>query len=183
MATDWKIKKRDETCSRCEQDFDEGQGLFSVLRVEPESFGREDQCAPCFQTDDTRSPDTVFWRTRYRPKAKRGLALDFESILRLFLALDGREEDRLRELRYLLALLLMRKKRLKLVRVKRADSGEWMVLRRPRHSEVMDVAVFDLTPERAAELRVELEQIFEGAGSEDLLAAAQEAGTASESAE
>jgi len=94
--------------------------------------------------------------------------VDFDSIEKLFLALEGREEPRLAELRFLLSLLLMRKRRIKMVRVKRTEEAEFMICRRPRREEIYRVQVFDLTSERAAELKAELERIFEGAGAEEL---------------
>jgi hypothetical protein len=104
------------------------------------------------------------------PRLLRGA--DFEALEGLFLALEGREEPALRELRYLLALLLMRKKRVKLVRTARRDDGEAMLLRRPRRTEELVVYVFDLPPERAQVLRDKLRAIFEGAEVAELLGAA-----------
>ncbi len=168
---EWKTPKKDEGCGTCERTFEDGEAHFSILLLNPDSLGREDRCLPCFEEDEGLPKDLVFWRTRRKLRKKRGLAVDFDSVERLFHALDGREEERLAELRFLLSLLLMRKKRVKLVRVKRlADGGgEWMVLRRPRREESLQVRVFDLTPERAGELRDELEKIFEGAGAEELM--------------
>lgn len=168
---DWKTPKKEAGCGGCARPFEDGEAHFSILLLGPESLSREDRCRACFEGGDSLHEDLVFWRTRRRIAAKRGLAVDFDSVERLFLALEGREEERLAELRFLLSLLLMRKKRLKLVRLKRleGEGGEWMVLRRPRREESLLVRVFDLAPERAQALRDELERIFEGAGSEDLM--------------
>ena len=171
----WKTPKREPACAGCDHEFEEGEAHFSFLLLSEEAFGREDRCLSCFDSvEESRDGEVareslVFWRTRRRPSKKRGLALDFESVERLFLALEGRSEERLLELRFLLSLLLMRKKRLKLVRVKRGSEGEAMILRRPRRDEALTVRVFDLTPDRAEALRAELEKIFEGAGAEDLV--------------
>ena len=169
---DWKIHRKDESCTRCERTFEEGEALFSVLRISGEGLSRDDLCRTCFPAgeDEGTGEDLIWWRTRRRPQARRGLAVDFEAVEGLFLALGGREEEQLRELRYLLALLLMRKRRLKLIRVKRRADGELMIVRRPRRKEELEVFVFDLTPERAEELRGQLEGLFEGAGIEDVLA-------------
>jgi len=171
---DWKIQGRTPGCARCERPFEDGEAHFSLLLVGEESFGREDRCVACFEAGEAPAEDAVFWRTRRRVQAKRGLAVDFESVEHLFLALEGRTEPRLAELRYLLSLLLMRKKRVKLVRVRRDADGEWMIVRRPRRDESLRVKVFELTAERAGELRAELERIFEGAGAEDLVLPAED---------
>lgn len=168
---DWKTPKQGPACAACDHEFEEGESHFSLLLLDEDSFGREDRCLGCFEDMETDQEASahVFWRTRRKPPRRRGLALDFESVERLFLALEGRTEERLGELRFLLSLLLMRKKRLKLVRVKRSAEGEAMILRRPRRDESLSVRVFDLTPDRTEALRAELEKIFEGAGAEDLV--------------
>ncbi len=173
--SDWKVKRQESACAGCAHAFEEGEAYFSILTIDGEALGREDRCAPCFPAPpegpaEERARERIWWRTRRRPRSRRGLAVDFEAIEALFLALDGHEADRLRELRYLLSLLLMRKRRLKLVRVLRSGEGEAMVVRRPRRQEEQRVDVFDLTPERMDALRRELERIVEGAGAEDVLA-------------
>jgi hypothetical protein len=98
------------------------------------------------------------------PGARRGgrrRLLAHESIEALFNALEPRVETRLRELRFLLALLLMRKRRLKVVRIVKKDDGEAFAVRRPRRDEELTVYVFELTPERQAELREELVRLFD----------------------
>ena len=170
--SDWKLQRREYACAECERVFADGEAYFSVLTIDEGSFGREDWCATCFPSRPAPSEERepIWWRTRRRAASKRGLAVDFEAIEALFLALEGRTDERLCELRYLLSLLLMRKRRLKLVRVLRREGGEAMVVRRPRRQEEHEVLVFDLTPERMEALRRELERIVEGAGAEDVLA-------------
>ncbi len=171
--SDWKIHRHGEGCLVCERAFEDEERHFSILLFSEESLGRQDRCLRCFEEWDDRPEDLIFWRTRRRVQKKRGLAVDFESIERLFSALEPRSEERLRELRYLLSLMLLRKKRLKLLRGRRTDGAEFLVVRRPRHTEEILVEVFDLSPERTAALRAELERIFEGAGAEDLLVPAE----------
>jgi hypothetical protein len=164
---DWKIHRREERCACCEAPFREGEHHFSILLFGAAGFEREDRCPICFAGGEA-SGELVFWRTEHRPRERRGLALDFDSIERLFLALAGRGEECLAELGYLLALLLLRKKRLKLVRVVRLEAGERLVVRQPRRTEELQVPVFDLSPERAEELRRDLERVFDGEIATDL---------------
>jgi hypothetical protein len=169
---DWKIHSKNENCTRCERPFEEEEVLYSLLRFSEEGLSREDRCGECFREEAEGDPDApIWWRTRRRIESGRRFAVDFEAVEGLFGALEGREEERLRELRYLLSLLLMRKRRLKLVRVRRLADGEVMVVRRPRRKEALEVEVFDLTAERAGELRGQLEGLFEGAPLEEVLKA------------
>jgi len=168
--SDWRIKKWHNGCADCGREFEEEEAFYSFLLLEAEAFGREDRCVACFEKGGARSGSSIFWKTRRPPEGKRRLALDFEVVEQLFMALRDREEERLQELAYLLSLLLLRKKRLKLVRVSRDEAGEAMVLRRPRRTEALSVRVFDLPEERAGVLRDELARIFEGAEISELLA-------------
>jgi len=70
--------------------------------------------------------------------------------------------ERLEQLRYLLSLLLIRKRRLMLVRAVRRGDGEALVLRRPRRQEQIEVRAFDLEPEQMEAVRAELQRLFEG---------------------
>lgn len=167
---DWKIHHRKEGCARCEREFGEGEAHYSVLSIRESTLERDDLCATCFRDrpGEGAAEELIWWRTRRPVAQQRGLAVDFETVERLFHALGSREEERLRELRYLFCLLLMRKRRLKLVRVvRRGDGGEAMLVRRPRRKDEIEVEVFDLTPERTGELRGELEALFEGAELEE----------------
>lgn len=105
-----------------------------------------------------------YWFTRHFQGKKR-LQLDLGTLEQLFLQLETRTEPRVRELRYVLCLLLMRKRRLKIDRVLRATEaeGESMIVHRPRRKEVLRVFVYDFAAERLAELRRDLLAVFEGA--------------------
>ena len=172
---EWKVTRRTDACSRCEREFEEEEVFFSVLLISEEEVRREDACGACFTRDAERPEESqrehlIFWRSRRR-LGKKAFAVDFEALEGLFLALEGRSEAELREVRYLLSLLLMRKKRVKLVQTVRREDGEAMVLRRPRRTEELLVYVYDLTPDRTAHLRDKLQAIFEGAPLEELMAA------------
>jgi TorA maturation chaperone TorD len=98
------------------------------------------------------------------------LQVDWDVLERIFGVLGTREEGHFAELRYLLALLLVRKRRLLLVRATRVEQGEALVLRKPRRQEEQIVRAFDLPAERMDELRAELQKLFEG--GEELAAVA-----------
>ena len=168
--SDWRIHRREERCTRCEAPFSEGATIYSLLFLEPERLRREDRCERCFEAPAGDAAQCLFWRTRHLTDARARFAVDFEAIEELFLALEGRREERLAELRYLLSLLLLRKKRLKLVGVRRNASGETLCVRRPRRAEEFEVQVFELDSERALALKAELARVFEGAGVEALVA-------------
>jgi hypothetical protein len=159
---DWKIARRRDCCSDCSSTFEEGARHVSTLSLGTADLAREDLCLPCWERRGV-GDEIFFWFTRLRSE-RRGLQLDLPMLEQLFLRLEGREEARILELRYVLCLLLMRKKRLKLARVVR-DPRETMVVRRPRRDESLHVVVCDFGTERIDELGRELVEIFDGAES------------------
>ena len=177
---DWKFGRRRDACAGCETPFEDGAPHFSVLRVAEGGLVRDDVCPSCFATggEGSGANDLTWWRTKKRAKQTKGPRLDLESVENLFIALEEREEQKLRELRYLLCLVLMRKRRLKIVRVLRLPEGEAFSVKRPRQDEELLVYVYELTPERQTELKAELVHLFD----DPSLAAAAEAAASEDTA-
>ncbi len=167
LMGDWKFGGRQGLCTECERAFADGEPLHSLLALNEGAFSRSDLCAGCFGEREP-SEDVVYWRTKYTVVEKKGVQLDLESIHALFGALEEREERGWRELRYLLCLILMRKRRLKVLGVRNVDGDEVFVVRRPRTEDEKLVHVFDFSAERRGELRETLQAIFDGADLDEL---------------
>ena len=138
----------------------------------PEALQSSDGEAPEWTPEEWSNAHRFWWTTRHLAVAPKTIAMDMDALQRLFLELQGREEKPLRELRYVLCLLLMRKKRVKLERILREEGGESFIVRRPKTEERYTVEVFDFTKERMAEIREHLQAIFDGVDSDEALAAA-----------
>ena len=212
--TSWKINRRYGVCAACQRAFEDGERIVNSLSVRPEGLDRQEHCvqwwegkqegcatqecsAACgeraqgLQGQEDEDPgavpavqDLFWWYVHHRVDRKRTVQLDLAALERLFLELEGREEQGLRELRYLLCLLLMRKRRLKVEKLLRDGDEEAFVVRRPRHEERYKVFVYDFDAERMAEMRTELQAIFDGAEDEGgirLSAAGDQAGSDPES--
>lgn len=159
--TDWTFRRRQPECQACTKRFEEGERHASALAIVGEALVREDVCSGCWLGRVGR--DELFhWFTRHR-EGKRGLQLDLGTLEALFVRLEGRVEPRVREMRYLLALLLLRKRRIKVDRILREAEGEAMLVHRPRRKESFRVYVFDFSPERMQALRADLVLLLEGA--------------------
>lgn len=161
MSVEWKIRRREARCGTCQSEFPPESRHASLLAIHGDDLVREDLCVRCFESR-TNDGELFYWFTRQNA-AKRALALDLVLLEQLFVGLEGRNEKHVRELRYLVALLLMRKRRIKLLRVARGEEGESMIVRRPRRQESFEVFVFDFDAARIDELRGELSRLFDGA--------------------
>jgi hypothetical protein len=180
--TQWKLTKRQPVCRHCSRAFENGEPHVSALAVRGEEVAREDVCLSCWKSQSSHG-DLFWWRTRHDEERKRGIALNLEALDALFARLEGRCEGQLAELRYVLCLVLMRKRRLKIERVERDADGEALIVTRPRRNDVYRVAVFDFSPEKIDELRTRLQEVFEGSEGAELEPAATSASDAPEVAE
>lgn len=169
----WNFHRRQGSCSACEHEFEDGERHASALFVRVDELAREDWCSGCWEQREAEEGDLFWWFTHYRVQRQATLKLDLDALDTLYRRLASQEIEAARELRYVLCLLLMRKRRLKLERVQRADDGEAMLVRRPRKKDLERVHVFDFGPERLDELRARLQAIFDGVESEDGIDIAQ----------
>lgn len=163
-----EIARRD-VCEPCRAAAPDGETLAERVRVALEVEASGDRAAGAPQAGDGESPFALYWwSTRHRRDRRATVQLDLDTIERLFLDLEGRAGEKLRELRYLLCLLLMRKRRVKLDAVRRGPDGEALLVHRPRREERLVVFVHDFGPERMEELRVRLQALLEGVEPEAL---------------
>jgi len=181
MSTKWTFGRRQAVCADTGRAFEDGERHISMVEIAGGELRRSDlsldawkrrghgEAPPAVRTegDDAEEGPLSWWMTRHRVHTQRTVQLDLESLEQLFERLEGRGEVQVRELRYLLCLLLMRKRRLSIEKVERGPEGERMIVRRPRREERYEVFVYDFTTERMEELRAELQSIFDGAESDD----------------
>ena len=169
MTTTWKIARRARACASCARGFAEGEAHFSLLRLEG-VIARLDRCVACFQAAPA-SPEEFYWKTRYARDPRRRLAIDVEALREAFSRMPAEGSDP--GLRYLLALLLTRKRVLRLLETRRGEAGEpdRLILSPGKGSpERLEVVVPEMTPERVEELRSQLRVLLgieePGAGGE-----------------
>ena len=160
--SNWNLRRQRIACTVCDASFADRARYFSVLTTESGELRRSDYCTGCWAARTNATADVFWWRTRHTERKQRGLSFNVEALEALFVALEGRNDLPVQELRYLLCLLLMRKRRLKIVRMTRAAAADALIGRRPRREEEFVVFAHEFSPERMAELRVELRALFAG---------------------
>jgi len=160
---DWNIQKSTRQCAGCSRQLAEGDEHFSALFDRGTLFERQDFCPPCWQARDAAAVFS-FWKTRIPTREEeRKLLVDDSVLLDFFLRLTS-EEGELPEhkvkFRYILALVLLRKKILKFIDILREDRREFLVLRYAK--EKLDFRILDpgLTEEEADTVKDDLAQIL-----------------------
>ncbi|MCA8949357.1 MAG: hypothetical protein KDE27_07630 [Planctomycetes bacterium] len=117
MAEDWKIRVDRNRCDKPGCPLPTSKAYFALLEF-PECV-RRDLCDACFADYERRcdaDKPPVFWRAARRSSASKEPVLDLVSLRALFDRLAGHTDERARALRYFCALLLIRKRVLRMER-------------------------------------------------------------------
>ena len=178
MAKEYNITKTTGRCRACGKEMAPGDAFVATVREAPapvegeddsdDQFAREDYCLTCWDAaaEAVEGQSDVFgiWRSRVpRPKEKRKTFVDDEVLIGFLERLEGAEEEAKVQFRFVLALILMRKKRLIYERSAPGGDGRdvWTMRLRGTDStcEVIDPQLND---EKIADLSHQLGVILEG---------------------
>lgn len=160
---EWKITKDRTLCERTGCPLPSARSYYVVLELP--SCLRRDLCESCFKELGSGGEPPVFWRAERRADGGRTQVLDLVSLRLLFDRLGEQEGERVAGLRYFVALLLLRKRVLRMAdpvneEQERAD----LLLTDPKIPEMEPVPLF--APGDMADLE-ELKQELLAALAED----------------
>ncbi|NOY41916.1 MAG: hypothetical protein GXP26_08780 [Planctomycetes bacterium] len=162
MLLDFEVRSCSRRCVTTEQALQPGDVYFSVLEEQETGLQRLDYCVEAWQ-----GPPEIcvgWWRSRVPGKdgGKPKLA-PTEVMLNLFAALAKRPEDQ--EFRYLLSLLLLRRRILRREEVKQNEEGiEVHILFCPRRDEQFEVVAAEPDAEQATLVQQRMIDLLYGDG-------------------
>ncbi len=179
--TDWKTGRRSGACARCATEFAPRDVVVSALFEGPPihpsgadaladqdtlaedgapPFERADLCSGCFEAATAPAP-FCWWRIEVPEPEKKRATLDLQ-VAREFLVrlLDERAPERA-PLRYLLALLLMRKRLVKVIEQFSDERGEMMLVRLPPDETPHEIECPELDESVTESLRADLGRLFD----------------------
>jgi hypothetical protein len=162
VNTDWNTPRRTEQCAACAHAFDVGETFQTCLYEAPEGYERRDFCLACPVPDTP--PAIGAWRTRRpEPAGRNPLVFDKAAMYKLFQRLEGDDDPQRLRLRFVLGLLLWRKRTLKLEHTTRQDEGEVWHYGVPRADTTHAVLRPELSEDELESLSTQLEQLMDGA--------------------
>lgn len=166
----WKFHKTAGQCAGCNKAMADGESHFSMLRLEGENLLREDRCLACWQV--YAIPESgIFWKTVHYVSPQKKKQIDFEALREIFLQLCEKKETGREALHYLVTLLLVRKKILKIRELKRTEGQDAMIVGFSRSQETFEIPVPDLDPAKLEALKGELKELFGESDAESPVAA------------
>ena len=124
MTTDWTIQSRAHACATTGRAFTEGEHFYTLLFFENGQFRREDLCEEAFRARNENVAPFSQWKSKYAPpppaQTEAVSKQTGEDLLRKYMEEEGSEHT---NVRYILALMLERKRVLKEIEVKRGGDG------------------------------------------------------------
>ncbi|MGA1540158.1 MAG: hypothetical protein ACO39C_07025 [Chthoniobacterales bacterium] len=141
MNQDWEIRKRSDICTATQRPFAEGEFFYTAIFRDGDGFRRDDLSEEAWQARPDDPQPFSFWRSKFEmppPPPPEPLAKqDAESILR---KLIEENSDTTKNARYILALMLERKRLLKpmestdpdVLVYERTGTGETFLIPNPR---------------------------------------------------
>jgi hypothetical protein len=156
---EYQIASSTWRCARTGRELAPGEKAYSVLYDRGGTFERQDISPEAWQGPPPEA--FSFWVSRVPAEGQpRRLQVDDELILDCLERLTAETGAAKVNFRYVLALLLMRRKRLRFEEVARQEDKELLVLRCPRTRQVYQVVNPQLTEEQLAEVQQEVEKVL-----------------------
>lgn len=166
LQREWKIAKSTRTCVACTGAIlpsDAGTAcLYEAPAPEGEKeaagYVRKDFCAACAAKG--LEPPLARWTFKPSPPPEKPFRADLDALREFYAHLAGKEGVPDRILRYLLALYLVRKRRLRLERTDRGPEGETLWVSPAKGAEPEAVAVPNFAAEDLEAARAQLDSLL-----------------------
>jgi hypothetical protein len=180
VANEWQMPRAGRACAGCGRTFDANETFRALLYEARGTYERRDYCLNCPPPEQPVPVGT--WQTRRpAPTGKKAQAFDREAIYSFFQRLEDADTPEQVQFRFVLALLLWRKRVLKFTATLETNTGECWEFQAPVAGETHRVRRPALAEDQLERLSTRLEQLLSGrAGELDTAAAATAEGQADE---
>jgi hypothetical protein len=157
---EWEINKPLGQCYGTGRKIEYGEEYFGALVETGEGLQRRDFCADYWEKE---KPNVFcYWKTRLpHPSQKKQIFVDDEMLLAFFERLGKETEQEKVNFRFVLALLLMRKRRLKYDATRVEDANEIWRLRIAGEKQIVEVINPHLDEEQIEQLSSQIGQILQ----------------------
>jgi len=158
MNQDWSIQHRADRCAASGEPFRDGDAFYTLLYHEKGAFRREDLSEAAFKARNENIQPYSFWRSKFEtppPPTPEALGKQTaEDLLRRYMAEQSPEHS---NARYILAIMLERKKLLKEVEARRGeDDSLTRIYEHAKTGEVFVIPDPQLRLEQIAEMQAQV---------------------------
>lgn len=163
MADMWHVARSTRTCASTGVEIPPETPYYSALLETDDGFERKDFAAEAWPEAD-KAEFFSYWKNKgYSPRTDKRPPVDYERLLSFFDALDGTEDRSKRLFRYVVALVLVRRRKLRLDDMSRTDDGEDRLVLYDRRGDGKTVTVTspEATREELEQAQEKLNSLFE----------------------
>jgi hypothetical protein len=161
-ATGYAIAKAVGKCQVCGREVTPGETLMAALRETPTAMERLDVCPACWAGFD-KSGLLGFWQTTMpEPTAKKPIFVDDDVLCDLFERLGDVAEPAKLDFRFVLGLILMRKRRIAYESTRVQDQREIWSVRFKGREDLLDLVNPRLSEQQVAQVSTQLGEILNG---------------------
>ena len=157
---EWEVDKPLGQCYGTSRKIDYGEEYFGALVETDEGLQRRDFCADYWESE---KPNVFcYWRSRLpHPNQKKQIFVDDEMLMAFFERLENETGQEKVNFRFVLALILMRKRRLKYDATRVENGKEIWRLRIVGEKEIIEVINPHLDEEQVEQLSSQIGQILQ----------------------
>jgi hypothetical protein len=157
---EWEINKPLGQCYGTERKIESGEEYFAALVETEEGLQRRDFCSDYWES---QKPDVFcYWKTRLpEPGQKKQLFVDDQMLMAFFERLEKETEPEKINFRFVLALILMRKRILKYDDTRTEDGREIWCLRLVGEKQIVEVVNPHLDEEQIEQLSSQIGEILQ----------------------
>ena len=157
---DWEIKKTLGQCCGTDRKLGVGEEYFAALIETDEGFERRDFSVEFWEQ---QKPDVYcFWKTKIPDSGqKKKIFVDDEMLMTFFERLEAETDQEKVNFRFVLTLVLMRKRKLKYDSSRTTEGRETWTLKVTGENRTVDVINPHLTEEQVEQLSSQMGQILQ----------------------
>lgn len=158
----YSIARAEGKCSVCGRIIETNQKLMAALRDTPAALERVDVCLDCWNGYDSSSLLGFWQATMHPPTAKKKIFLDDDVLCELFERLAETQEQVKINFRFVLGLILMRKRRIIYESTRLDGDKEIWSVRFKGREELIDLLNPRLDEQQVGEVSLQLGEILNG---------------------
>ena len=159
--SDYEIAHQTGVCAVTQRTLQPGEQFYAVLFDTPDGFERRDYSTEAWESP----PENYFsyWKSRVpKKKEKKRLFVNNDVLVDLMLRLADREEQVKQHFRFVLSLILMRKRLLKYEQTVHEEGIEYWHMRLVRDQSIQAIVNPRMTDDQIAAVSAELGAILHG---------------------
>jgi hypothetical protein len=158
----YSIAKAEGKCHVCGNDVAAGQKLMAALRETPATLERLDVCSNCWEKFDKKDLLGFWQTTMHLPTARKNVFVDDDVLCELFERLADAPEPAKINFRFVLGLILMRKRRIIYESTRHEETREIWSVRLKGREDLMDLLNPRLDEQKVGEVSLQLGEILNG---------------------